>query len=111
MERRACLHSVPSKAGMETGLPELFWKHFTWLPVTLSKCWSFCRRKGSKKAAKGVDLPHSTDRFVPYRVGLPPVPEWDDVEEHEQPLAALEELDMEEEFLQWASYVFRDGST
>ena len=46
---------------------------------------------------------------MPYRLGLPPIPDSDMGGPPE--LRALEELAMEEEFLQWASYVFRDGST
>lgn len=48
---------------------------------------------------------------MPYRRGVPPLPGWMDVEEHEEPLQVLEEMEMEEEYLQWASYVFRDGSS
>lgn len=73
-------------------------------------CYCHCRRKASKKGGK-KELPHSTDRFVPYRRGVPPLPGWMDVEEHEEPLQVLEEMEMEEEYLQWASYVFRDGSS
>ena len=63
-----------------------------------------CRKK--KSASKPS---HSLDRFVPYRLGLPPIPDSDMGGPPE--LRALEELAMEEEFLQWASYMFRDGST
>ncbi|CAI5969160.1 unnamed protein product [Closterium sp. NIES-64] len=66
------------------------------------------RRKAPRKQQR-AKLPHSEDRYVPYRQGLPPVNEMDDGSSGA--LKALEELEMEEEFLQWASYVFRDGAT
>ncbi|GJP51767.1 hypothetical protein CLOM_g10910 [Closterium sp. NIES-68] len=66
------------------------------------------RRKAPRKQQR-AKLPHSEDRYVPYRQGLPPVNEMDDGSSGA--LRALEELEMEEEFLQWASYVFRDGAT
>ncbi|CAI5472354.1 unnamed protein product [Closterium sp. Yama58-4] len=66
------------------------------------------RRKAPRKQQR-AKLPHSEDRYVPYRQGLPPVNEMEDGSSGA--LRALEELEMEEEFLQWASYVFRDGAT
>ena len=44
--------------------------------------------------------------YVPFRKPLPPISN-----DGEGPIEVVEELEMQEEFLSWASYVFRDGSS
>lgn len=47
--------------------------------------------------------------YVPYRKPYPVIP--DNHHDISNPKAVIEELDRIEEFLQWVSYVFQDGST
>lgn len=47
--------------------------------------------------------------YVPYRKPYPPIP--DNHYDISNPKAVIEELDRIEEFLQWVSYIFPDGSS
>lgn len=53
--------------------------------------------------------PHIAPFYVPYRKPYPVIP--DNHHDISNPKAVIEELDRIEEFLQWISYIFPDGST
>lgn len=70
----------------------------------------FRRRRGKKRAKKQIPKEIRTpEAYVPFRRPLPPIPDDDDAIIGAE--GVLRELEMEEEFLDWDSYVFQDGST
>jgi len=68
-------------------------------------CGGGCAGARGRRRRARRSSPTARTGSCQYRRGVP-LPGWMDVDPHEEPLQVLEEMEMEEEYLQWASYVF-----